>query len=367
MQINVSSTSEAQPATLTEIYNQARSSQETVERHPARSKVFERFLPLEAHTDIILTGCGSSYNLSRCAAFAWSALIGRPVSAVPSSELMNFPERYLNADAHPLVIAISRTGGTTEVELAVERLRAGYGAATLAITGHSDTSIAKICDDEVAFDECPEESVVMTQAFTCMLLGLYLLADEVTGKRFKTGLEAIPVLIGNALSRSEGVARALVERVDDGGNAQRAEDASGSARITHFFFLGSGAMKGLADEGALKMTEMALTAANSYGLLEFRHGPKAALDPEALVVAFPSSPEGPYLDTLLGEVEATGSRMLLVGDPRQLETPVPREGLQSIDLDTELPDCFRPALYAHVTHLMAYFRARSLEINPDFP
>lgn len=344
------------PVTFSEIYRQADSCQETVRRARERSRAFERFLPLEKYTDIIITGCGSSYNLASCASFAWSELLERPVLAAASSELAHFPDYYLARSAKPLVIAISRSGGTTEVKLAVERLQRDYGARSLAITTSSThasamtggAGVAGVCDAHISFAECEERSVVMTQAFTSMLAGLYLLADGATGERRASEIKQLPALISDALRSTEQVIRPLAENKE----------------ISRFFFLGSGAMKGLADECALKMTEMALDSAFSYRTLEFRHGPKATLNPADLVVIFPVEAERQYLDTLLGEINATGARVLVAGEdvPEYASLLIPQSGIHNPQ-----SEIFRPALYAHVGQLLAYWRAAARDMNPDAP
>ena len=92
--------------TLSEIYHQADSCRLTVERAEERSRVFEQFLPLENYTDIIITGGGSSHNLSICASFAWSGALERPVAAIASSEFAHFPEHYLVRTRSPLVTVL---------------------------------------------------------------------------------------------------------------------------------------------------------------------------------------------------------------------------------------------------------------------
>src|SRR5262249_10358328 len=151
---------------------------------------------------------------------------------------------------------------------------------------------------EVAVRGCEEGLIVMTQAFTCMLTGLYLVADGAAGLHHETEISRIPGLIAESIQRSEELLR------------RAAEDQ----RVNQFFFLGSGVMKGLADECALKMTEMALSQASGHRSLEFRHGPKAALDENSQVILFPVTAERPYVETLLDEIQATGARILLVSD-----------------------------------------------------
>lgn len=325
------------PVTLSEIYHQAASCQRTVELACQRCSILEQFLPFDTYTDIVITGCGSSHHLAICASFAWSDVLERPVAAIASSELAHFPEHYLARDAKPLVIAISRSGDTTEVKLAVERLRREYCARSLAITTEGN-EVANVCDAGIVFDECLEQSVVMTQAFTCILVGLYLLVDGATGGERTRGISEIPRLIDEALRSTETVIRPLAE----------------DHNISRFFFLGSGAMKGLADECALKLTEMALDTAFSYRTLEFRHGPKATLNSTDQVVVFPVDAERPHLDTLIGEIDATGARVLVID--------APLFAIRNSQIES-----FRPALYAHIGQLLAYWRAAARDLNPDAP
>src|SRR5690606_13567687 len=55
-------------------------------------------------------------------------------------------------------------------------------------------------------------------------------------------------------------------------------------RFQRVFYLGSGALYGLACEAMLKMKEMSLTHAEAFHTLEFRHGPKSMVDSETLIV-----------------------------------------------------------------------------------
>jgi glucosamine--fructose-6-phosphate aminotransferase (isomerizing) len=352
--------------TFNEIHDQARCCERTISLSGARLGLLRPLLPLDQYTDIVITGCGSSYHLASCASFAWAQMLSRPVQAVQASQLMSFSERYFRAAARPLVIAITRSGGTSEVEQAVLRLRDRYGAAALAVTGEPGGTVAGMCDAEIAFTECSEKSIVTTRAFTSMLLGLYLLADDLSGSRYRADLEVIPTLIESAMESSEVVARRMAE----------------DWRISRFVFLGSGAMKGLADECALKMTEMALSVASSWLTLEFRHGPKAALDSSTQVVLFPVECERPYLSKVLEEITETGASILILGgkprvkpgpagsaDSSALSPRIRDYGRLTVEVEfgNSISEVLRPALYVHIGQLMGYWRAMAGRLNPDSP
>jgi glucosamine--fructose-6-phosphate aminotransferase (isomerizing) len=352
--------------TFSEIYDQARCCEETIGRANVRFDSFRSLLPLDQYTDIVITGCGSSYHMASCASFAWAHMLSRPVHAIQASQLMSFSDRYFPASARPLVIAITRSGGTSEVEQSVLTLRQRYGAAALAVTGESGGAVARVCDAEIDFRECIEKSVVTTRAFTSMLLGLLLLGDDVSGRRYRAELATIPGSIQAGMETSEQVARRMAE----------------DWRISRFVFLGSGAMKGLADECALKMTEMALSAASSFLTLEFRHGPKAALDWSTQVVLFPVESEQPYLGRVCEEITETGASLMVVSGQspgrRQHAATVGSSGLTPEDRNEEtarvdvqlgqsIAEVLRPALYVHIGQLMGYWRAIAGRLNPDSP
>src|SRR5262245_25068321 len=354
------------PDTFSEIYDQTRCCRETIRMAGARLESVHPLLRLDQYTDIVITGCGSSYHIASCASFAWTQMLSRPVHAVQASQLMSFSERYFPASARPLVIAISRSGATSEVEQAVLTLRGRYGAAALAVTGEHGGSVAAVCDAEIAFEECIEKSIVTTRAFTSMLLGLLLLADDLSGSRYRVDLGKIPQSIESALETSEQVARRMAE----------------DWRISRFVFLGSGAMKGLADECALKMTEMSRSVAASFLTLEFRHGPKAALDWSTQVVLFPVEAEGPHLGRVCEEIIETGASLLVVSgrsrsrldqpgsaESSKLSPEVRDLGQLGVDLQLghSISEVLRPALYVHIGQLMGYWRAIAGRLNPDSP
>jgi glucosamine--fructose-6-phosphate aminotransferase (isomerizing) len=344
-------------ATFRETRGQVGSCEETIQKAAERLSAFESFLPLDQYTHIVLTGCGSSYNLAKCGAFAWSEILERPVQAIPASELIHFSSRYLPHGSKVLLLAVSRTGATSEVRLAVHAVMHDYDAKSIAFTLRSGSDVGAACDLELAFPECYEESVVMTRAFTSILTAVYLLADGATGARYQNQIAKAPALIEAGLLANEDSIRTLATLTQD-------------RQIERFFFLGSGAFKGLADESALKVTEMALLCSASYHSLEFRHGPIAALDKKGVVVLFPAEAELPYMTTLLGEIAATGARAFPV-TTREIAAEIGKEtsveNLWVTDSALHIPEFFRPAIFAYVGHLIGYWAANAVGVNPDRP
>ena len=63
--------------------------------------------------EVLFTGCGSPFFLTRSAAAMYQAVAGTPAQACPSSDLMLFPEFVLADDRPRLLVAVSRSGTTT--------------------------------------------------------------------------------------------------------------------------------------------------------------------------------------------------------------------------------------------------------------
>jgi glutamine---fructose-6-phosphate transaminase (isomerizing) len=328
---------------LDEIRNQARACAETLARAPERLQQL-RPLFLSSYDLVVMTGCGSSQHLAKSAAWYWREVLGREVIALPASELFQRPQHYLDDGTRPLVFAISRTGATSETVRAVERLRADYGAATVAITGEPQTIIGSACDLEISFEESREYSVAMTQAFTSLLYGLCLFGDGLAEGRDEAVLARIPHMLSSALGETETLVKPIAENLS----------------FTRFIYLGGGTLWAVASEAALKMTEMALETSVEHRTLEFRHGPKAILDETALVTIYPSEEDGPYLGVLLDEIFATGATVLYVGDP-----PTTEKRLLTIKLGLGEPDRIKPILFAHIGQELAYWRAVARGCNPD--
>src|SRR5919198_638539 len=72
-------------------------------------------LPAAAgYQQVIFTGCGSTYYLSLAAAPLYQKLTGRSARAIPAGELLLNPQTVLQKDIPQLLVAISRSGTTTE-------------------------------------------------------------------------------------------------------------------------------------------------------------------------------------------------------------------------------------------------------------
>src|SRR4030042_882623 len=85
-------------------------------------------------------------------------------------------------------------------------------------------------------------------------------------------------------------------------------------KINKFFILSNTPSFGFAREAKLKLLEMTLSWADSFNILDFRHGPKAVVDKNSLVVIFLSDSAVDYELSVAKEMKELGGNLLIFGD-----------------------------------------------------
>jgi fructoselysine-6-P-deglycase FrlB-like protein len=222
---------------------------------------------------IAVIGCGTSYYVAKAFARAREDRGLGVTDAVVASEFS------AGSRAYDSVLAVSRSGTTTEVVRALTTLPDGL--PSVAITAVGDSPVAAAAGALVLLDFADERSVVQTRfATTTLLLLRAHLGEDVTA-----AIADAEVAVGSALP------------VDP------------AAGLEQFVFLGGGWTIGLADEAALKMREAALAWSESYPAMEYRHGPISLAGPSTLVWIFGGGDDG-----LERDVRATGATVVAGSD-----------------------------------------------------
>jgi fructoselysine-6-P-deglycase FrlB-like protein len=214
---------------------------------------------------VLAVGCGTSFHMAQTFASIREAGELGETDAYPASEAPT-------ARSYDLVIAISRSGTTTEV---VRYLDALKGRST-ALVGVAGSPVAERATNVVPLAFADERSVVQTRFATTALALL----------RANLGHDLAP-----AIADAE---RALAEPLP--------VDPDG---FQHFVFLGRGWTVGLAHEAALKVRETSASFSESYPAMEYRHGPISLAGPASLVWAL-----GAVETELLNAVRRTGATVV---------------------------------------------------------
>jgi glucosamine--fructose-6-phosphate aminotransferase (isomerizing) len=290
---------------------------------------------------VIFTGCGSPYYLAQHLASVMQELGQITARAVPASELWLAPELYYPAAGRTLLVALSRSGTTTETLRACESFVSEGKGALVTLVCYPDTPLSKLGQLNLVFPAAREESFAQTRAFTGLQVGGLAAIAIWTGQ---SALEADLARLPGYLSKQLGQYGAL------------AKDLGSDPRFERFYFLGSGARYGLASELALKMKEMSLSHSEPFHFMEFRHGPQTMVNEQTLVLGLLSEKQRSHEQAVLDEMAARGARVVAVG-AEQAE----------LAFGTGLASLAESPLYLPFGQLMALEHAVSKGLNPDRP
>jgi glutamine---fructose-6-phosphate transaminase (isomerizing) len=332
----------SQPAMWAETFAQLDSAK-TVDRLAADFSAEEPWLFL---------ACGSSYYLSQLVCAIWSRNFSFRCAAVPASEFLFAPEATLRSSGAKQIVFISRSGETTEVIRAAEVLKDRIDLRTLGVTCNATSRLDELCTRMSTLPWADEKSTVMTRSFTSILLFFQLLGDRISGG-------------GNAqLSATLKELPAFTQPWLDAG-ADRIRKFIAKRKFADFVFLGQGAHYWLAQEAALKITEMSASYAQAYHTLEFRHGPRSIAGPQTLITFFLSDAANAEESLLVQELKALKAATLVVVNHATPALQASSDLL--IELNTSLPEFARFAVTAIPAHLLGAEVGLCKRLDPDAP
>lgn len=320
-----------------------------------RAATLREFFREGGYDAITFTGCGSTYYASIAAADLFCTL-GLPARALPGSELWlsPLPPRVRGAELSPptpprmrggkggtLLVAVSRSGETTETVRAVEAFQAAGLGDVLTLSCYPGRPLTALGAVNLIFPEAQEESVAQTRAFSTLYLAAAALGMLWAGR-------------DDLLAQMAGLPAAGRRLLDT--HAGLARDLGRDPNFERFYFLGSGPRYGLACELSLKMKEMSLSHSEPFHVLEFRHGPQSMVTRQTLIVALLSQAHRAQESAVLAEMRARGARVLTIG-----------ESESDVAFASGLDEAVCGALYLPLGQYLAFEHALGRGLDPDSP
>lgn len=317
-----------------------------------------------ASPTVYLVGAGTSDYTGRALAPLLRRRWGCDVWAVPSTTLLTDFDDLHAAGKEYLWISFSRSGDSPEgvavLDRALQRQRAIHH---LVITCNQNGKMAELCASHpeqagalILDDAVNDRGLAMTSSFSNMLIAGQCVAHlddldnfgAVVSALSECGRQFLPVAAETAAEvTSLGCPRAC--------------------------FVGSGVLRGVADECALKVVE--LSAGKITTLAEtplgLRHGPMSSVDGQTLFVAFLSSDtrrRGYELD-LLREIDRKrlGRVRLAVTAADAADISELVDYRLSLNCPVDFPDYYRPTLDVMLGQLLGLFASLRCGLKPDQP
>lgn len=291
------------------------------------------------YNQVVFTGCGSTYYLSLVAAALYQELTGCTARAIAGGELLLNPQTVLT-DGKTLLVAVSRSGTTTETVKAVEKFKAEKRGEVVVISNY-DEMLSRLANVNIVISKGQEESIAQTRSFASMFVAASTFCARMSGREDLVELMGRLPEVGDSLIKNyEAFAKEIGENLD----------------FDRFYYLGSGIRYGLACEANLKMKEMTLTHSEPFHFLEFRHGPMSMVNENALLVGLLSDANRIHEVKVLSEMKTLGARVATLGEKEA-----------DVVFESGIPESIRGVLYLPVLQQMAFYRSIAKGLNPDRP
>jgi glucosamine--fructose-6-phosphate aminotransferase (isomerizing) len=308
--------------------------------------------------NIYMLAMGTSGHAAMAGRHMFASLSG----ILPSFELASdFPDTVYGAlTKKDCVIVITQSGETTDTITAAKYAKQ-YGTKIIAITNVVGSSITRLADHTIITQAGPEIGVAATKTFMVQLTSLALIAlalGEITGfkdsaeiRQKRDSLEQLPELVSEVISRNEERARRL---------------ASILYQKSSLLFLGRGISMATAEEGALKLKEIAYNHAEAYSAGESKHGPIALVQNDYPVIFVAPSDE--TRNRIVGnimEMKARGATIISVIQKEDSEITKLSDYIFTITRPVETEFSIMP--YIVPLQLFSYYMALRKGYDPDKP
>ena len=304
---------------------------------------------------IIIIACGTASFAGLVGEYMLEEYAGIPVEVELGSE---FRYRKPIIDSKTAVIAVSQSGETADTLASLLEAKR-KGALTLGIINTVGSTIARETNAGVYNHAGPEVSVASTKAFVSQIIVLALLTvylgrmkdmSLVMGKRITEEIDELPCLIKKILKNDE----------------QIKDLAKKYSKYKNFLYLGRKYNYPIAEEGALKLKEVAYHIhAEGYAGGEMKHGPIAMIDenfPSVFVIPSDSVYEKNWSN--MEEIKARKGKIIAIATEGNEEI---KDLVDDIIYIPKTLEMLTPILAAIPLHLFAAYMGIELGLDVDKP
>lgn len=290
--------------TATEIHQQPATWAKTIQQikdHKEELQAFIAQVTGQEDYDVVLAGAGTSEFVGNGLYSYLNKKTNFKCKSYGTTDIVATPENYLSRTKPTLLISFGRSGNSPESVGAVDAAEAVCeNLYHLFITCNKNGALSKRADAEKncyainLTDETHDQSFAMTSSFSNMYLACLLCFELDNLDAVCEELQSVIAAGTQFVEKDYVVAEEVVKSYD----------------FNRIVYLGANALKGIAQESALKMLELtAGKVATMYDTpLGFRHGPKSIIDDNTLTVIYLSDDAYSYQYELDLIKEMSGQR-----------------------------------------------------------
>lgn len=303
--------------------------------------LYSRKSQLQKITDVVLLGCGTSYN---------AALVSRTFfkkfskfNTVQVFDGSEFEKKDVPKTGKTLLIFVSQSGETRDLH---KCLAYKEDCETLGVINVVDSLIAREVDCGVYTNCGKENAVASTKSFTSQLLVLSLISmwfgHYHNNYMFEKALDDCRVLSSQIDETLKICKKTSIKKCNK----------------KSIFVLGKQDLEHISKEGALKIKEMSYIHAEGYSASSLKHGTFALLDETVVVILLVTGRTCSEMKNVYEQVKSRNCPVFIISE----------EGCD-IESDIMVPknETYYQILFSVVLQYVAYTLAIENNINPDFP
>lgn len=292
---------------------------------------------LKKAKSVCIFACGTAYHAGLYGKEIFETVCKKPTNVYTASEA----ECARFVDKSTFAVFISQSGETADTVAALNRCK-NLGAKSLAITNVAGSTLSFKADYTFLLDAGAEIAVAATKSYNCQLLALYLIASAVADVTVaKKTLRELLLSTEKLIKKPSFLAETANKNL---------------------FFIGKGADRITALEGALKFKEITYKMTDAYPAGELKHGPIALVDESSAVIAIATSPaDKPRISAAVSELRARGAYVAAV-------SAVGDVGADATEILPPLTDAkLYPVAAVIPLQILALSTSCALGIDPDKP
>lgn len=312
--------------------------------------------------NIVLTGAGSSAFIGDVVTPTWKKYLNRPVQAIPTTDLVTHFEDYIVTESPLLLISFARSGNSPESTAVINRADTYCETVYhLIITCNPDGKLAQVGDNEencifLLPPEAEDQSLAMTNSFTSMALAACLI-PRLTREPENSSSQAVDLMAAYGEKFMDNYISLLKEIAETDFN--------------RIIFLGSGPLWGTAKESHLKVQELSngKVIGKFDSFLGFRHGPKAIINDETLIVYLLSNNTRPnrYEEDLVIQIARHNIDLTTLAIAESNNNHPEVDYTISIAESHKLPEDLWAIFCTLPAQILGFYKSLILGYNPDSP
>ena len=353
--------------TIHEIYQQPATWRKTCAQLAACKDELQKFIDQVVTApdfDIVLTGAGTSEFVGNSLYHALNKKYDFKVKSYASTDIVPNPEETLSRTKPTLLVNFGRSGNSPESVGNVEASEVVcQNLYHLFVTCNSEGALSKMAESRpncYALNLTPEthdKSFAMTSSYSNMYLATYLSLNLDRLDEITAAIEKICVSGENFLNNQYADVANIIADFD----------------FNRIVYLGNTALKGVAQESALKMLELTAGKVSTMydSQLGFRHGPKSIINDNTLTVCYLSDDEFSrrYELDLVKEMagQRKGNKIAVVYNTECAEAKELADYTLQFNVGAKMDNVILGLNFIMFAQTLAVMKSLSLGITPDNP